>query len=155
MSGASASDNLIAEPGAAKQAGSGAAAAACGDLLSRLVGGKGKRNSGSGKDAGPAARCGGIGARSETVVGTRAGDRLKGGMGSQRIRARSGNDRIKAGPGRDCLLGDSGRDRLHAADGRREWFDVAAGETLPSLTAKTGSDGASGSSVVSARERTR
>jgi parallel beta-helix repeat protein len=121
MSGASASDNVIAEPGAANQASPGAGTAACGDLLSSWSGGKGKRGSGGGKKGGTQrARCGALKAQSELLVGTRAGDRLRGGVGNQRIRGMSGNDRIKAGPGRDCLLGDRGRDRLHAADARRD-----------------------------------
>jgi hypothetical protein len=114
MSGASASDNLIAEPVAGGRANSAGATAACGELLSRLP-----ASSGS-KGGGRSSRCGRTVGKSELLVGTRARDRMVGGPGSQRIRARSGNDRIKAGPGRDCLLGGSGRDRLHAADGRRD-----------------------------------
>jgi len=131
MSGASASDNVIAEPGLGRQAASGAATAACGDLLSDLAAGGGKHDSSSGKNAGRRrARCGGFGGQSRLLVGTRAGDRLVGGPGPQRIRARGGNDRIKAGPGRDCLLGGRGRDRLHAADGRRDMVRCGRGRDV-------------------------
>ena len=121
MSGASASDNVVAEPGAASQASQGAASAACGELLENWAGENGKRGSGRHKGgAGRRARCGRSPGRTALVAGTRTGDRLKGGAGSQRIRGLSGNDRIKAGPGRDCLLGDGGRDRLHARDRSRD-----------------------------------
>ena len=131
MSGASASDNVVAEPGAASQASQGATSAACAELLKDWAGVNGKRGSGRGKGgAGRHARCGRSAGRAELLAGTRAGDRLKGGAGNQRIRGMSGNDRIKAGPGRDCLLGDGGRDRLHAKDGRRDLVRCGRGRDV-------------------------
>ena len=131
MSGASAGDNVIAEPGAASQASQGAASEACGELLKNWAGGKGKQGSGRGKSGERLhVRCGRSADRTELLAGTRAGDRLKGGAGNQRIRGMSGNDRIKAGPGRDCLLGDGGRDRLHAKDGRRDMVRCGRGRDV-------------------------
>ena len=130
MSGASASDNVIAEPVAGGRANSAAATAACGELLSRLPASRGS------KSGGRPPRCGGTAGKSELLVGTRTRDRMVGGPGSQRIRARSGNDRIKAGPGRDCLLGDSGRDRLHAADGMRDMVRCGRGRDVAIIDRK-------------------
>ena len=132
MSGASAGNNLIAEPGAAIQASQGSASAACSELLKNYRAGyKGKGGSGRGKSDGRRrARCGRSASRTELLAGTRAADRLKGGAGNQRIRGMSGNDRIKAGPGRDCLLGDRGRDRLHAKDGRRDFVRCGRGRDV-------------------------
>ena len=119
MSGASASGNVVTNPGVANQSTS-ARARSCADLVS--AGGPPKGGSGDGptkpnqiKSA--LGRCNRIGGGGELLSGTRTRDRLKGGRGSQRIRGKGGDDRIKAGRGRDCVLGDRGRDRLYTVDG--------------------------------------
>jgi hypothetical protein len=62
----------------------------------------------------------------EAVIGTRAGDtlrgdpeanRLEGGAGDDRIEGGGGNDVLDGGPGRDRLTGGDGADVLRTADG--------------------------------------
>ena len=114
MSGASATDNVVTNPGVANQSAAdvSARAGSCADLVSGSAGGSSGDNAGK-----PLARCNPIGGGGDLLAGTRTRDWLVGGPGSQRIRGKGGNDRIKAGRGRDCLFGNRGRDRLYAADG--------------------------------------
>ena len=51
------------------------------------------------------------------VVGTPAGERLRGTAGADVICARGGRDRVLAGPGRDIVYGDDGADTLLGGGG--------------------------------------
>lgn len=127
MSGASAKDNLIANPGYANvRAGdySLKAGSPCADLLDGSgmppVGSdpRDRPRSGTAKNA-----CAPVkgGAPGRVLVGTRGSDRLVGGSGRDRIRGRGGSDRIRAGSGGpDCLMGSLGSDRLRAVNRKRD-----------------------------------
>ena len=56
-------------------------------------------------------------ARSETLTGSRFGDRIRGRGGRDRIRGRGGDDCLSGEAGNDRLSGDSGRDRLRGGRG--------------------------------------
>jgi PKD repeat protein len=60
----------------------------------------------------PAVACGG---RVATIVGTGAGERLRGTSGADVIAARGGADRVNAGAGKDIVCGGLGKDRLKGA----------------------------------------
>jgi Ca2+-binding RTX toxin-like protein len=52
----------------------------------------------------------------ESVIGTRFGDRLTGGPGSERLEGGGGGDRLVGGPQRDVLVGGDGLDTVSYAD---------------------------------------
>jgi Tol biopolymer transport system component len=61
--------------------------------------------------------CGG---RPATMVGSDAGEKLKGTKGADVIVANGGNDRIKGVAGRDRICGGAGRDRLAGGNGSED-----------------------------------
>ena len=78
-------------------------------------------------------------ARSETLTGSRFGDRIRGRGGRDRIRGRggddclsgeAGNDRLSGDGGRDRLRGGRGNDRLGGGPGRDRVFGDAGADTL-------------------------
>jgi len=69
--------------------------------------------------------CGG---RQATIVGSDAGEKLKGTSGADVIVGNGGNDRIKGLGGRDRLCGGAGRDRLAGGKGRKDLCRGQAGK---------------------------
>jgi TolB protein len=69
--------------------------------------------------------CGG---RQATIVGTDAGEKLKGTKGADVIVGNGGNDKIKGLGGRDRLCGGAGRDRLAGGKGAKDLCRGQAGK---------------------------
>jgi 3',5'-cyclic AMP phosphodiesterase CpdA len=75
----------------------------------------------------PATRC------ANRIVGSRKGERLRGGAGSDLVLARAGADTVQPRGGEDCVFAGRGADRVKARDGSRDQVRCGRGRDVAYL----------------------